>query len=141
MNHIPIDLPIWYCTMSQANYPYAKKVLDFAFSQPSANKAGPLGKRAGLDIKENYTNILRLNLFRDARSWVNIGTSNKVDWQAIDTKNTEAEFYFVERPFFNQKRVFMVAVFSNKSNKDFSYIRPHGPYYLHLLKRVSKTLK
>ena len=141
LNHVPIDLPIWYCTMSQADYPHAKKVFDFAFSQPSANRVGPLGKRAGLDIKENYTNILRLNLFKDARSWVNIGTSNKVDWQAIDTKNTKAEFYIAERPFFNQKRVFMVAVFANKSNEDFSYIRPDGPYYKHLLKRGFNKLK
>ena len=141
IKHTPIDLPLWYCTMSQADYPHAKKALNFAFSQPFANKVGPLGKRAGLDIKENYTNILRLYLFKDARSWINVGSSNKVDWKAIDTKNTSAEFYLAERPFFNQKRVFMVAVFSNKSNSDFSYIRPNGPYYKHLLKRGFKNLK
>lgn len=140
-NHTPIDLPHWYCTMSDYRYPYAKKAMEFAFAQPAANKVGPLGKRAGLDINENYTNILRLDLFKDARTWVNIGTSNQVDWKAIDTNKTEAEYYLVERPFFNEKYLFLTTVFNNKTNQDFSYIRPDGAYYNHLVERGEKISK
>jgi len=57
--HEPIELPNFYCTMSENDYPYAKQAMNFAFNQPGANKIGPLGKRAGLDVKENYTNVLR----------------------------------------------------------------------------------
>ncbi|MCX4028641.1 hypothetical protein H0A36_13815 [Endozoicomonas sp. SM1973] len=140
-SHQPIDLPHWYCTMSDFQFPYAKKAMEFAFTQPAANKAGPLGKRAGLDINENYTNILRLKLFEDARTWVNTGTANEVDWQAIDTNKTKAEFYLVERPFFNEKYLFLTAVFDNKTNQDFSYIRPNGPYYEHLVASGERRLK
>lgn len=72
-DHEPIDLPNFYCTMSENDFPYARKALDFAFRQPGANMVGPLGRRAGLDIKENYTNVLRLEHFPDARSWGNVG--------------------------------------------------------------------
>ena len=39
--HTAIDLPHWYCTMSDYRYPYEKKAMDFAFAQPGANKVGP----------------------------------------------------------------------------------------------------
>ncbi|WP_018693117.1 hypothetical protein [Algicola sagamiensis] len=139
--HVPIDLPHWYCTMSAHRYPYAKKAMDFAFAQPAANKVGPLGKRAGLDVKENYTNVLRLSLFEDARAWANAGTDTDVDWYAIDTQKTQAEFYLIERPFFNEKYLFLTAIFDNKDNRDFSYIRPDGEYYQHLKIRGESNLK
>ena len=105
-DHTPIDLANWYCTMSGNDYPYAKKALDFAFSQPGANQVGPLGKRAGLDVKENYAKVLRLEHFPDARSWINVGQPGKdalhVNWQAVDANKTNAEFYLVERTFFNK---------------------------------------
>lgn len=132
-DHGVIDLPNWFCTMSEGDYPYAKKAMDFAFAQDGANQVGPLGKRAGLDVKENYTKVLRLLHFPDARSWVNIGQEGKDDlhvkWEAIDTAKTEAEYYLVERPFFNTPYLFLTAVFDNADNRDFEYVRPDGPYY------------
>lgn len=132
-DHAPIDLSNWYCTMSANDYPYAKKAMDFAFSQPAANEVGPLGKRAGLDVNENYTKVLRLEHFPDARSWVNVGQEGKdathVKWEAIDREKTRAEYYLVERPFFNKPYLFVTAVYDNVNNKDHRYIRPDGPYY------------
>lgn len=131
--HEPIDLANWYCTMSGNDYPYAKKALDFAFSQPGANQIGPLGKRAGLDVNHNYAKVLRLKHFPDARSWVNTGQENKdvlhVNWQEVDSNKTQAEFYLVERSFFNRPYIFLTAVYDNADNDDFSYIRPAGDYF------------
>lgn len=141
--HEAVDLPNWYCTMSENDYPYAKNAMNFAFAQPGANQVGPLGKRAGLDIKENYTNVLRLNHFPDARSWVNVGQQGEdklhVNWQSVDTKKTDVEYYLVERPFFNKPYLFVTAVFANKDNNDFSYVRPDGSYYDSIKKNA--TLK
>jgi len=77
-DHVPVDLPHFYCTMSANQYPYARKAVDFAFSQPAAGKVGPLGKRAGLDVNELYTKVLRLEQFPDARSWINVGGEDRV---------------------------------------------------------------
>lgn len=46
-DHEPIDLSHFYCTMSQGEYPHAWKAWQYATMQPSMNKIGPLGKRAG----------------------------------------------------------------------------------------------
>ncbi len=131
--HEPIELPNFYCTMSENDYPYAKQAMNFAFSQPGANKVGPLGKRAGLDVKENYTQVLRLNQLSDARSWVNVGQKGQdnlhVKWEAIDANKTNVEYYLVERPFFNKPFLFVTAVYDNKDNSDLRYVRPDGPYY------------
>jgi hypothetical protein len=131
--HEPIELPNWYCTMSENDYPYAKQVMNFAFNQPGANQIGPLGKRAGLDVKENYTKVLRLKQLPDARSWVNVGQPGKdathVRWEAIDTTKTSTEYYLVERPFFNKPYLFVTAVYDNKDNADQRYVRPEGAYY------------
>ena len=133
--HVPVDLAYWYCTMSSFRYPYAQKSLAFAFAQSAANKVGPLGVRAGLDVKENFPNVLRLNLFADARSWVNVGTANEVDWQAIDDGAMAAEYYLYERYFFNEKYIFIAAVFDDGKGSDLTYVRPHGAYYDHLKQR------
>ncbi len=142
--HEPIELPNFYCTMSENDYPYAKQAMNFAFSQPGANDVGPLGKRAGFDVKENYTNVVRLNQFPDARSWVNIGQKGQdnlhVNWQAIDTSKTDAEYYLVERPFFNKPYLFITAVYDNKDNADLRYVRPEGAYY-ESIKTAGKPLK
>ncbi|MCX6412715.1 MAG: hypothetical protein NTZ81_10275 [Actinobacteria bacterium] len=87
-NHVPIDLPSWYCTMSGPTFPEAAAAMGFAYKQKGANKVGPLGKRAGLDIRELYTNVLRLDTFPDADSWVNVGTAKSPNWQAIDDTKT-----------------------------------------------------
>jgi hypothetical protein len=134
-NHVAIDLPHWYCTMSDANFPQAAKAMKFAFAQRGANRIGPLGRRAGLDIKELYTNVLRLEHLPDARAWVNVGNSTNVHWKAIDVRRTKAEFYLYERPFFNVPHLFLTAVFDTKGRKDFRYVRPDGPYYEHLVSR------
>jgi len=133
VNHEPVDLPSWYCTMSGNDYPYAQQAMNFAFNQKGANKIGPLGKRAGLDINENYTKVLRLNKMEDGRSWVNVTEKNgdklNVKWEAIDENKTNAEYYLVERPFFNKPYLFVTAVYNNKDNTDQSYVRPQGAYY------------
>ena len=132
-NHTPIDLPSWYCTMSEHDYPYAQSAMNFSFAQEGANKIGPLGKRAGLDVKENYAKVLRLKHFPDANAWVNVGQEGKdklhVNWKSIDAGKTAAEFYLVERPFFNRPFLFVMAIFDNEDNQDFRYIRPDGPYF------------
>ena len=133
VEHAPIDLPNFYCTMSGNDYPYAQQAMNFAFNQPGANQIGPLGKRAGLDIKENYTKVLRLKHLPDARSWVNVGQPGEdalhVKWEAIDASQTNVEYYLVERPFFNKPYLFVTAVYDNKDNEDFHYVRPEGKYY------------
>ncbi|MEH6357438.1 MAG: hypothetical protein V7745_00505 [Pseudomonadales bacterium] len=139
--HVPIDLPSWYCTMSGPEYKNAAAAVRFAFGQEGANVVGPLGKRAGLDIKENYTNVLRMQQFPDARMWVNTsGDTDIIDYQAINTdaKNSlPYEIYLIERPFFNEEYLFVTVVFADKSknSKNFSYIRPDGAYYDHLMAR------
>jgi len=138
-DHEPIDLPHWYCTMSIENFPEAAKAAGFAFAQPGANKVGPLGRRAGLDIKENYTNVLRLEPYPDARAWVNVGDETDVHWKAIDVRRTNAEFYLYERPFFNMPYLFLTAVFDDRHSGDFRYVRPDGPYYEGLRGRRPKT--
>ena len=139
-SHVPIVLPHWYCTMSENEFPNAQDAIKMAFAQPGANVIGPLGKRAGLDIKELYTNVLRLTPFPDARAWVNVGDDTNVDWRAVDTRKTKAEYYLYERPFFNVPYLFVTAVFDD-ANGDFSYVRPDGAYYRHLVNRGEKNLK
>lgn len=130
-----IDLPHWYCTLSNYRYPYAKKAIDFAFAQQGANQIGPLGVRAGLNVKENFPNVLRLKLFADARSWVNVGTANEVNWQAVDGAAMAAEYYLYERLFFNEKYLFVAAVYNDIAGHTMPYVRPHGVYYEHLQER------
>ena len=143
--HTPIDLPSFYCTMSENDYPHATEAMTYIFAQPGANVVGPLGKSAGLDIKENYTNLLRLTHLPDARSWVNIGKegldASYTDWQAVDTEKTNVEYYLVERPFFNHPYLFVLAVYDNNNNKDFRYVRPAGAYYQSLGNKSSLKTK
>jgi len=142
--HAPVDLANWYCTMSENDYPYAQQAMNFAFHQPGANQIGPLGKRAGLDVNENYTRVIRLNQLPDARSWVNVGQKGQdklhVKWEAVDTSKTNVEYYLVERPFFNKPYLFITAVYDNKDNADHRYVRPDGAYY-DSLKGQHKKLK
>jgi hypothetical protein len=142
-DHAPVDLANWYCTMSENDYPYAYKAMNFAFSQKGANKIGPLGKRAGLDVNENYTRVLRINHFPDAESWVNVGQKGKdslnVKWESVDTTKTQAEYYMVERPFFNHPYLFVIAVYDNKDNDDHQYVRPAGAYYDSIKEKSGKV--
>jgi hypothetical protein len=143
-NHEPIDLPSFYCTMNgSVGYPQAAEVMDYVFQQPAANVVGPLGKRAGLDVTENYIKVIRLKHFPDARSWVNVGQDGKdrshVNWLAVDTTKTDAEYYLVERPFFNLSYLFVIGVYNNRQNKDLQYVRPEGLYYDSLVARKAKV--
>ena len=144
--HVPIDLASYNCTMSGPTYPYSKELIDFAFSQPAAGKVGPLGQRAGIDIEENYTKVLRLDHFPDAKTWVNVGVPGKdnthFDYRAVDTSKTNAEYYLVERPFFNVPYLFIIAVYDNIDNDDFDYVRPAGDYFAELAKaKQDKAVK
>ena len=75
--HVPIDLPHFYCTMTQNDYKHMKDVWKYAIAQPRANKLGPLAVRAGMDIKENYFNVLRFDFFSDAGVWSNVGVGDE----------------------------------------------------------------
>lgn len=144
-DHVVVDLASFNCTMSGPEYPYSKELMDFAFSQPWAGEVGPLGKRAGLDITENYTKVLWLDHFPDARTWVNVGVDGKddthFDYRAVDPNKTKAEYYLVERPFFNVPYLFIIAVYDNEDNADFSYVRPDGPYYQSLTDEQKASVK
>jgi hypothetical protein len=122
--------------------------MDFAFAQPNARDIGPLGERAGIDITEYYTKVLRLHHFGDGQSWINTldtakgsAGTNDVHWRRLNTDKTKVEYYLVERPFFNEDYLFVIAIFDDKGEVgkgEFSYVRPDGPYYEHLMARGEK---
>jgi len=146
-DHPVIDLPYWFSTLSGANFTNAKHVWEYASMQPNANRVGPLGKRAGLDIKEHYTNIIRFDLFHDARMWIQVGLGNTtrdvfdqtdidngnmamdVAYRALDTSKVEYEVYLIERTFFNVPHMFVTVVMDNTDNNHMRYTRPAGLYW------------
>jgi hypothetical protein len=150
-DHVPIDLRLWYCTMSDPLAPTAAELLKYTYAQPGANIVGELGKRAGLDISELYTNVVRLHTFPDARAWFNMGerfTTEKavngevgsIKYVAVDPSRTYSEYYLVERPFFNVLYYFVVAVFDDAmgTKSTHSYMRPEGAYWDSLIIRGFK---
>jgi len=156
-NHVPIDLPYYYCTMSGNDFPHAQHVWKFAMAQPMANKIGPLARRAGMDIKETHFNMIRMHLFEDAGLWVNIGTGNTqtdkairnleelkkkimtLNYQRVDLTKYNYEIYLIERPFFNKPYIFIAMIIDNKiGSSDFSYVRKDGTYW-QALKKLGKT--
>lgn len=160
-DHVPIDLPQFYCTMTGAEYKHVKNVWKYAMAQPGANRLGPLAIRAGLDIKENYHNVIQWKFFPDAGVWSNVGLPNNaasnyvttkykdfvakrqqtVNYQRVDFSKVDVEAYLFERYFFNIKYIFITFVMDTKArNADYTYIRPHGPYFEGLKKR-NKTIK
>ena len=125
-------------------------------SQPAANKVGPLGKRAGLDVKENYNNVIRWNLFPDTSLWANIGQGNPatdemlktraemknrsqtINHARVDLTKVEMEVYMYERIYHNQTDpyLFLAVIISEKSHEAVhSYVRPDGNYYNCLVKK------
>lgn len=152
-NHPVIDLPDWYCNMSGANFTDAKIVWDYASKQPNANIVGPLDKRAGLDVKEHYSNIIKFDLFPDARMWVQVGLgdaskdifdqsdiddgnmSMDVAYRALDTSKVDYEIYLIERTFFNVPYMFITIVMDNKDNDHMKYTRPAGLYWDKLVEK------
>ena len=151
-DHVPIDLRLWYCTMSEPLAPTAATVLEYVYAQPGANVVGELGIRAGLDLTELYTNVVRLHTFPDARAWINIGQkftiekarkgeTGSINYVAVDPTRTFSEYYpLVERPFFNVKYYFVVAVFDDVlgTKSTHSYMRPDGAYWESLVRRGFK---
>jgi len=157
-DHVPIDLPLFYCTLSQANYPHMAVTWKYLRAQPNANKLGPLARRAGMDIKENFLNVIRVNLFADAGIWVNVGSGNNatdeklktltdirkrlqsLNYQSVDLSKVNYEIYLVERPFFNSPYIFVMFVIENEvGESEFSYVRPDGAYWKGLQKHANTT--
>lgn len=144
-DHPVIDLASYNCTMSGPTYPYSKELIDFVYSQPAEGQVGPLGIRAGIDIEENYTKVIRVDHMADARTWVNVGVEGKdathFNYKAVDTDKTVAEYYLVERPFFNVPYLFIIAVYDDAEHDEFDYVRPDGPYWESLSKEVKASVK
>jgi hypothetical protein len=152
-DHPVIDLPHFICSMSTYNYPKAKKIWDYAKVQPNANVIGPLGIRAGLDIKELYTSAIKLDLLPDAKIWIQIGQNKhgknvfdqadidsgrmKMDvrYRALDASKTDYEIYLVERTSWNVPYLQITVVVDNKENDELSYVRPDGLYWDKLLEK------
>ena len=153
-SHIPIDLPVFYCLISQANFPHVWNSWNWAVKQPMANKISPLGIRAGLDVKENYKNVLQIRLVDDAGLWANIGNhdgagndkkienlddlktrAQNVNYQRVSFDKMNVETYLVERMFFNEPHMFVIIIMENKEGpSDFSFIRNDGQYWEDLQK-------
>ena len=112
----------------------------------------------GMDIKENYQNVLPLKMFPDGRVWANVGSGEKsrshhigdlkdiytkkpqiIDYQAIDFTKYNYEVYLFERPFFNIPYTFITVVMEHKVNPVFEYIRPAGPYWEALKSKYNGT--
>ena len=117
---------------------------------------GPLGIRAGLDIKENYHKIIRFNQFPGATAWANIGQGNPetderpktleemrerpqtVNYTPIDQNKVDIEIYLAERGYRNSSVTYLqfIVVMMDKSDPEaYTYLRPDGYYYDVLVKR------
>ena len=142
--------------MSSPNFPHMGPTWHLMKGQPAANKIGPLGKRAGLDIRENFNDVVRFELFPDAGIWGNIGQGKPetdkmqktleelkkrvqtVNWQRLDLGKVDFEVYVIERGYHNAPETYLhvALVFVDKRHEsDYSYIRPDGKYYEGLVKR------
>jgi len=160
-DHAAIDLPWYYCGLSGADYPHVYNVWKYIKAQKNANKVGPLGVRAGMDISENFNSILEMKAFGDAGIYANVGQGNEatdkmqntldemknraqtINFQRVDESKIEFEFYFLERGFHNYPNSYLIIgmVMNSKVDaKDYSYIRPDGRYYDGLVKRGIEPL-
>ena len=98
---------------------------------------------AGLDIKENYPNVLPLRMFRDAKLWANVGddqihnfqelekkVTQKVDYQVVDLSKYNYEIYLYERPYLNYLHIYVGIVLEHKNKTlAFEYLRKDGAYW------------
>ena len=142
--------------MSSPDFPHMGQTWHIIKAQPTANKVGPLGKRAGVDIRETFNDAVRFHLFDDAGIWANIGQGNyttdkmmrnlkemkeynqTVSYQRVDLDKVDTEVYLMERSYHNEREtyLFMLFVMNDKTGEtEQSYIRPDGKYYEALKKR------
>lgn len=148
-DHPVIDLPQFICTMSDYNYLDSKDVWNFVKKQRNANKIGPLGIRAGLDIDDLYTDVIKIDFFPDANMWIQVGQKPEKPWKDIfnqkdidsgkmtldvayrtlDKSKVDFEVYLVERTSWNVPYIFITVVVDNKENDDLQYVRPNGLYW------------
>ena len=122
---------------------------------------GPLGIRAGLDIKENYVKIIQLDQFPGATVWANIGQGNPetderpktleemrerpqtVKHAAIDQEKVEIEIYLAERGYSDSNATFLqfIIVMMDKTDPEaYTYLRPDG-YYHDVLMKLNEAAK
>jgi len=155
-DHPAIDLAWYYCQLSGADYPHMGNVWKYMRAQKTANKAGPLGKRAGMDINENFNSILKVELFGHGGVFANVGQGNPdtdqmqktldelksraqtIDYKRIDDEKIDYEFYMIERGYHNYAESYLIVAFvmdSKVNPKDYSYVRPDGRYYNGLVQR------
>ena len=68
------------------------------------------------------------------------GMKSRIEYVVVDYSRIFTEYYLVERPFFNVKYYFIVAVYDDGLGKEgtHSYMRPEGAYYESLLARGFK---
>ena len=142
--------------MSSPDFPHMGATWHLMKVQPRANEVGPLGKRAGIDIRENFNDVVRFNQFHDAGLWANVGQGNlttdrmmknlkemqtrnqTLNYKRVDYSKVELEMYVMERAYHNAPETYlsMLIVFrDNTSETDQSYVRPDGKYYEGLKKR------
>lgn len=149
-DHVAIDLPFYYCQMSSYDFPHMGSTWHLLKAQPHANKPGPLGKRAGLDIRENVNDIVQFYLFDDAGIWANVGQGDRATdfmpknleelknrvqtahWRRVDKEQVKTEVYIMERSYHNSQSTYLSMVFVMD---EYSYIRPDGRYYDELVAR------
>jgi len=143
-DHVPIDMAAYYCTFSQPLYPFNSDLWRFVREQPRANVIGPLGKRAGLDIRENWPYVMRLYPGMDGQIWTIVSDGattkdveeeiknnmkfkipQKAFMKNMDETKVNHECYMTERFFFNLPTLHLVCVFDDEA----FYLRPDGPYY------------
>ena len=142
--------------VSSANFPHIGQAWHYMKGQPEANKVGPLGKRAGIDIRENFSDVVRFTLFPDAGIWANVGQGNPetdkmqqtleelrsraqtVSYKRVDLDKVDVEVYIMERAYHNFPETYLITIFVmlDKENEAVhSYIRPDGKYYEGLVAR------
>merc|ERR1712050_103845 len=146
--------------MSQGGIQFVQNAWEYAKAQPRGingdkpDNWGPLAKRAGMDIRENYPGAVRLDLFPDAKLWINTAINEQqreesgdyayvinTDYQQVDltTAGFNYEIYLTERPFFATKYLFLALIVDSDNDRSHQYIRPAGPYYDDLV-RLGKDI-
>ena len=136
-------------------------VWKYVKAQKNANKVGPLGKRAGMDVNENFNAILRMELFGGAGVYANVGQgSSETDlmqktleelksraqtahYKRVDDSRVDMEFYLLERGYHNSPGSYIIVgmVMDSKVNPiDYAYVRPSGRYYDEIISKDKEIL-